>query len=764
MSISEIATEVGENGRTWCPAVFTNNKRSMANFAQAQLIALDFDEGITFDEVKSISDTYNLPMSFAYETFSSECCDRFRVVFRLDAPITDNTTYKNAVVVLMTIFDKCDASCKDSARMFFGGKKVICFSQNNFITLESLEMNLNKYARDKNGATHADRFMRSFAKEHKIDINRHNSIVLGGKKSTFADDNINTNVEKLPCKKYRKNILNKLNESCQLYNEFISDSEWLYYNELNGIALNLNHVETGSNVFLTTIAKSQYNTYKRDWEYYLKYYKKNQYFPMQCDSFCPYRDICQHNTNMLNTAHVNRKEIVRISQTEYVSLEEAQDAVKSCFIKAMNASDKRIHVIRAQTAIGKTRIYLNYLKCADTRCIIAVPTNILKNEVAEECINMGINAMTTPSITDIKNDIPPELYNKIQRLYETGRGRKVTSVIKKYLSENDNDALSDYLNKKKELKNFKGHIITTHSYLLYMKKSQLKKYEVIIDEDILKTMIKSQVTVSVDKIKDALKLSFPEEVKNKLTELAENAEYNDYFKLEPVECDVEPVCDFDLQQILRAEHFYSDKEYVHFYSTLSLKKVKYVVLSATADKYIYKAFFGKDRVKFHDCPQAKYKGQLKQYYKKPYSRNFIKKNKNAIEDTKAVTGGLEPITFKGYSENDVIHFGNSEGCNFLKGQDLSIVGTPHQTDFIYKLLAFRLGGDINDSIRYQEVSHNDFRFWFNTYKNELLRRIQFWLIESELEQTVGRARLLREDCTVWLFSNFPLTQSELIGE
>ena len=41
------------------------------------------------------------------------------------------------------------------------------------------------------------------------------------------------------------------------------------------------------------------------------------------------------------------------------------------------------------------------------------------------------------------------------------------------------------------------------------------------------------------------------------------------------------------------------------------------------------------------------------------------------------------------------------------------------------------------------------------------RAIQFYMIESELEQAVGRARLLRCDCTVNLFSDFPLKQAEL---
>ncbi len=49
-----------------------------------------------------------------------------------------------------------------------------------------------------------------------------------------------------------------------------------------------------------------------------------------------------------------------------------------------------------------------------------------------------------------------------------------------------------------------------------------------------------------------------------------------------------------------------------------------------------------------------------------------------------------------------------------------------------------------------------------TYADEILRAIQFYMIESELEQAVGRARLLRCDCTVNLFSDFPLRQAEIM--
>jgi len=89
--------------------------------------------------------------------------------------------------------------------------------------------------------------------------------------------------------------------------------------------------------------------------------------------------------------------------------------------------------------------------------------------------------------------------------------------------------------------------------------------------------------------------------------------------------------------------------------------------------------------------------------------------------------------------------------------------TPHQPDWIYKIFAYSLGldCDIGEKLKTIPVEHNGYRFRFATYNDQLLRDIQFYLIESELEQAVGRARLLRMNCTINLFSNFPLRQANL---
>ena len=63
---------------------------------------------------------------------------------------------------------------------------------------------------------------------------------------------------------------------------------------------------------------------------------------------------------------------------------------------------------------------------------------------------------------------------------------------------------------------------------------------------------------------------------------------------------------------------------------------------------------------------------------------------------------------------------------------------------------------------YMKTKYNGYEFWMNTFKDYHLRTIQMWMIESLLEQAVGRARLLRYDCTVNVFARFPVEQANFI--
>ena len=80
-------------------------------------------------------------------------------------------------------------------------------------------------------------------------------------------------------------------------------------------------------------------------------------------------------------------------------------------------------------------------------------------------------------------------------------------------------------------------------------------------------------------------------------------------------------------------------------------------------------------------------------------------------------------------------------------------------------LASYLGVDVMSPdaiICRQNIVYNGWEFNFISYQNQLLRSIQMYHIETDMEQAIGRSRLLRTDEKVFLFSNFPCRQAEVI--
>ena len=65
----------------------------------------------------------------------------------------------------------------------------------------------------------------------------------------------------------------------------------------------------------------------------------------------------------------------------------------------------------------------------------------------------------------------------------------------------------------------------------------------------------------------------------------------------------------------------------------------------------------------------------------------------------------------------------------------------------------------NCNMRSMRIAYNGYDFQINSFDNEKLQMIQLWMLESLLEQAVGRARLLRFDCTVKVFVRFPIDQA-----
>jgi hypothetical protein len=362
-------------------------------------------------------------------------------------------------------------------------------------------------------------------------------------------------------------------------------------------------------------------------------------------------------------------------------------------------------------------------------------------------------------------------------------------LVEKIALEDHDENLMEYLKEKMRFEQYDGNTVTTHRMLLNMDRRTLDKYdEIIIDEDIILCSIVSnqcEISISVleklmDKLKEIIKSGNADTKYSRLAMKIKNiikGKHNktfiglEGFKWECSDDDNEIILNLaDIPSLCHADRIMYRKveddsklteDSIVFLKPYEFKKRKYIMVSATVDKDVCEYCLGKQNVKFYECKIAGYKGRLNQYYEKSMSRACIDKDIDVLNRISESSGFKNMITFKKYNRGDM-YFGNAIGCDYMKGQDIDVVGTPYQIDFLYKLIAFTFDIKFDEDCQMMpniECQYNGYKFRFTTYDNEELRNIQFWMIESELEQAVGRARLLRCDCTVNLYSNFPIRQA-----
>lgn len=590
-------------------------------------------------------------------------------------------------------------------------------------------------------------------------------------------------------KPHRAGVLQDMQKKCRLFHDFATGGRKLSHEELFGIATNLIQVETGVKYFIDK--REEYpELYPSDaknekWKNQLAYMVQNEYYPQVCDTYCPYRKECTHCKNILNTVRQKRGNMEKISGYHEVfgTMEEMQEDIYNAVHRAFCSIDKKFYVIKAQAGGGKSSSYLKIMsEYPEARFIIAAPTNLLKRELLEKAKKQGIEIISTPSLEAIKDKIPHGIWKHIQKMYKRGQHGQVHPYIQKRLKKEDVPCLRKYMEQREKLRTWHGSVVTTHRYLLSMDDERLGEFDsIIIDEDIIfKSIISNQGEITLSELKKLKNETTSPQLSAKIKALLKASETRSCIELEAVEWDKEDMdqksmC-FDIPSFCLAERFYlrrSEKERNIGEDTFAFLKPayfpgeKYIIVSATADEEIYQWYFGEDKVDFYECIKAAYQGELMQYPEKSMSRSCIADNAGIVDKLRRRFHMKEDNVITFMSENlGSLHFGNTEGSNTLEGQDILVIGTPYHTEFLYKLAAFSMGVEFHEDekMTLQDVGHNGYQFRFTTFQNDELRKIHFWMIESELEQAVGRARLLRNACTVRLFSNFPLNQSKMVKD
>lgn len=255
-------------GRTWCPATFKNGQRKNDNWISQSVFALDFDSGITPDEVVERCKENNLIINCLYTSFSdSVALRKFRVVFFFNADIKVAEKAKELQLTLMDLFPEVDIACKDYARMFFAGKEVLMVDDELNDIFEVAKLVLDRRTRLKvelNGS--------SASTLQKVDG--------GGEKKT-------------------KRIVNKKNfnfdkaiSRIKILNDF-NNGAWLYHNVLFGLATNLKYIDGGLDWMREKMEESG-NAYGWDKFKLIEDIRKSTYKSQRIDSFSPYKEDRQY--------------------------------------------------------------------------------------------------------------------------------------------------------------------------------------------------------------------------------------------------------------------------------------------------------------------------------------------------------------------------------------------------------------------------------------------------------------------------------------
>lgn len=764
ITVKELIKEITyPNGKSFCPATFNGNRKN-ENWCSQQIFVLDFDSKISLEIVLKRLNEYGLDCTAAYSTFNDTPeHPKFRVMWQLENVISDQVSREEIQTALMLLFPECDQACKDASRMYFGGKKVIYENYKYTLDLPLLIDGVKCFKVNHIKSSNITKKLKSLDKKigkSEKWMKSGNSYIYNIEDSIFnpKNDKNNTTLIKVDFEKLRKKI--------KILDDFMN-GEWLYHMELFGLATNLIHINGGTKLFKQCLdSNPNYSSDKYNLPAIVKFYDYN---PMSL-KFSPYEEDKNYK-NLLQAAKI-RKGVVRLKQHKTISLNQAETMFKQKFQEAFASPDTDIHVFKISTGLGKTEECVNL-----ENVTLAYPNHSLKDEVFIE--RFKADCLVTPSLPE---DIPDHIKEKLNYYYSIGAIQEANRFL---CNESVNyPQLLDYHQKNLTCYNAKQTVITTHQKALFVNFEN--HHTLIFDEDPLMNSILpiDKVTIN-DFIRLKKYLEDPDDINvidsylNYINTALLNSpietkivRFKNYDVLEKIVLQNQHKWDGNILQFFNSDFFVVDSRdpaQIHFITKNKLPQdKKIIILSATVDQFIYERLF-KDRIKFYDLSNIELTGMINQDYSYSFSRQSLKENLDyAIE--KANT--LPTITFVNYKhhfKNAVkdCHFGKATGFDKLKNQNIAVVGLPHANPITHLLYAQVLGlkfKSIDFKMCYQVVQHNDLEFSIQTYDNQDLRKLQFFFIESELRQAVGRARALREPATVLLLSGYPLPEACLTDE
>ena len=760
-SVEEL-TKCIEQGIPVTAQVYDSNKRRATNFIAQTMFALDFDDTLKLSEIEAICADYKLPFNFGYPTYShTDSNPRYRIVFICDGEVRHPKLATDLNKAFSIIFNCMnDGACKDLARVWLGTNKKAFRGDLNATFNPVNVFNIANEKTGDNGNTILYRYS-------------NNDIPL------ICDETD---------KQSQRLIDNWKPEDlfeCKLFKTFYEGGGTpllgckLNDTELMCMASNLMRLEGGEQLYKACLKKNaNYSDEKFSKISYLR--NQSHYHTYLIGKYSPFEEDQPNQLQFQTFPELLRKkgrvEVDPTKQPRIYTLDEAEQEMKRWVDVANADTGNTVYVFKAAPGLGKSRHFIN-----KKGIVIGFPNNNLKNEQYAWSKLSDDEKLVTPEAL-IKFSKPVQAF--LNALYNKGLNENAFFRIKdlangKSLFEDghvdyeDMNFAIEYLKQNKAIKDASTDktVFTTHTRLLHQ---SFNHDTYVFDENAFNTIFEHHKTSVAELTSIKMHLTLRGYVVDELEEVLmvkgtgihSTPNFTDYVDIvkEVIRADR---FDTNVLKFFQSSRFMFDGEFIH-YEVNHLSKLptdkKLIFLDATASRTLNEKIFGK-RLVFVDISNVELQGTLIQ----DTSKSCSKKGLDSYHDkVSAKVGSMPVITHTGYKKHfanpvDTLHFGSLTGSNTLSGKDFCVVGTMTYHPTYYQFLADRLNIKCNDyTMKNLKVTYEGRRFWFTTFENPELQRLHLEQVEGELIQGVHRARLIRTDATVKLYSNFPLLQAKYI--
>ncbi|EGT3617262.1 hypothetical protein FHH43_13705 [Clostridium perfringens] len=611
----------------------------------------------------------------------------------------------------------------------------------------------------------------------------------------------NSKVEGETTKKNFK--FNQLEDNCQLWHELVYEERALHHQEIFSIACTMWRVEGAEKRIVEAIENnSDYGCKKENKINTIRSCRRYKYSPRKCIDFCPHYNTCEKRGLMINAVDNKRGNIRKLNvEEERITIGAAEVKLKEYMKEALESKENEIVIIKAPTGIGKTTTIGNLRTLLDNTCI-AYPSHKLGKDIQKR---LQLDALYCKDL-ELSNK---SVLNNFRILQSIGDYKGANAYLDEYVKvccslgtevhEKDIKNIREYRKINKEINKTDKTILCTHTKALLLENNNINRY--IFDEDVFYNSCFKAIDFDFKEVNNAIVEAERKGLSNLVASLKHISKLADDARITPervifndITCinkneikklytcnhnNFNPNIKINIKELLTCKYLKSnDRGEVLGGYIQNLPNKKCIILSATANEEIYKAAFPNRKVIVKHIGLVEEVGKTVLHYKafsrssltNDFERHLNMIKEEATEVKNIITFAIKENEFKKEGFNPIAHFGNCTGLDAYKGQDLIVIGTPHVDSRVYVLMAKLLKKDIvieSIEFNYSNVVRNGFEFSINTFNEgcgedtELLREIQAYFLESELVQAVGRARTLRTNATVHLFSNYPLRGCEL---